>query len=231
MTIDLLTTIDGSLLAEFFPRGWDLNRMDRIAALPRNEVTRRAEHWHASFDAVPFAELHELEVEMGLEIAMQVYRARSEGHELAMILPVGPMGMYRWAVKLLQRLRVPCDHVHGFNMDEWSDAEGNTLDGSAPGSFEHAMEQAFYGPLGELTVPREQRYFATRAALPTYSERIQALRDRGAQLVVVYGIGRVLHIASGNLTSLESSPTSSLGVKRHTGWEPASIRSRSSRTP
>jgi glucosamine-6-phosphate deaminase len=57
------------------------------------------------------------------------------------------------------------------------------------------MEAAFYGPLGRLTVPPAQRRFATREALPRYAEEIRALRERGARLVVVYGIGRVLHIA------------------------------------
>ena len=38
-------------------------------------------------------------------------------------------------------------------MDEWSDAEGNTLPPDNPGAFQYAMEQAFYGPLGKLTVP------------------------------------------------------------------------------
>ena len=54
-------------------------------------------------------------------------QTRKAGIPLAIILPVGPMGMYRWAVYFLREWGVRCDHVHGFNMDEWSDAEGNTL--------------------------------------------------------------------------------------------------------
>ena len=59
------------------------------------------------------------------------------------------MGMYRWTVYFLNEWGVSCDHVHGFNMDEWSDAQGNTLPPDNPGSFQYAMEQAFYGPLGK----------------------------------------------------------------------------------
>ncbi len=33
-------------------------------------------------------------------------------------------------------------------MDEWSDAEGNTIPGNEPGSFQYAMEMGFYGKLG-----------------------------------------------------------------------------------
>jgi glucosamine-6-phosphate deaminase len=132
---------------------------------------------------------------LGHEIAMEIRRARESGRKLALILPVGPMGMYRWAVYFLTEWGVPCDHVHGFNMDEWSDAEGNTLPPDNPGSFRYAMEGAFYGPLGKLTVPENQRHFATREMLPEYSARIAALRKDGAKLDVVFGIGRVFHIA------------------------------------
>jgi glucosamine-6-phosphate deaminase len=112
-----------------------------------------------------------------------------------MILPVGPMGMYKWAVYFLQEWNVDCAHVYGFNMDEWSDAEGNTLEPTNPGAFQYAMEQAFYGPLGALTVPPEQRNFATKANLPTYADKIAALKAEGAELITVFGIGRMLHIA------------------------------------
>ena len=63
-------------------------------------------------------------------------------------------------------------------MDEWADGEGNTLDSSNPASFQYAMEQAFYNPLGELTVPKEQRNFATKDNLPTYPDKIAALKKR-----------------------------------------------------
>ena len=59
------------------------------------------------------------------------------------------MGMYRWAVYFLKEWGVTCDHVHGFNMDEWSDRDGKTLPADDPGAFQNAMEAAFYGPLGD----------------------------------------------------------------------------------
>ena len=37
--------------------------------------------------------------------------AREAGRKLALILPVGPMGMYRWTVYFLRDWNVPCDHV------------------------------------------------------------------------------------------------------------------------
>jgi len=191
----LLSTLKGSLLEGFFPAGWDLKRMDRCAAGRPETIGQRPPWWHKGFAPVPCQTLEDFNTFMGHEIALTVRRAREQGRQLALILPVGPMGMYRWAVYFLQEWGVSCRHVHGFNMDEWSDAEGRTLPPSNPGSFRYAMEQAFYGPLGELSVPAAQRNFATRENLPRYPEKLGRLLDRGAQLAVVYGIGRVFHIA------------------------------------
>ena len=188
-------TLPGSLLENFFPAGWDFARIDACCSNPPESVLDRQPWWHPDFKPVPCATLADFDTLLGHEIAMEIGRARMEGRKLALILPVGPMGMYRWAVYFLAEWGVSCDHVHGFNMDEWSDAEGNTLPPDNPGSFRYAMEGAFYGPLGKLTVPENQRHFATREMLPQYPERIAALRQDGAKLAVVFGIGRVFHIA------------------------------------
>jgi len=160
---------------------------------------------------------------MGHEIAWQIKKSREESLPLAMIFPVGPMGMYRWAVYFLKEWGVPCDHVHGFNMDEWSDGQGNTLDPTDTGAFEYAMKQAFYGPLGELTIPESQRNFATRSNLPTYPEKIAALKAKGARLITIFGIGRVFHIAfwephfAAEFASVDEwkQPAFRLGAKLH----------------
>ncbi len=195
MKIDLLSTIEGSNLEGFFPAGWDLGRMDELAARGPTAMLERESYWNDEFEPVACTDVHDLEVRMGLEIATEIIRAREAGRPVAMVFPVGPMGMYRWAVLLLRRWEISCDHVWGFNMDEWSDAEGNTLPPDAPGAFQRAMEEALYGPLGDLTVPPEQRFFATRDALPRFAGEIARLRGEGARLIVVYGIGRALHIA------------------------------------
>ena len=137
----------------------------------------------------------DFDVMMGHEIATAIKRARDAGRPAALILPVGPMGMYRWAVYFLKEWDVACDHVHGFNMDEWSDRDGATLPPEHPGAFQNAMQSAFYGPLGSATVPESQRWFATADRLPHYAERIGELKAKGAELIVIFGIGRVCHIA------------------------------------
>jgi glucosamine-6-phosphate deaminase len=193
--MDLLTTIAGSMMENYFPAGWDLAKIDRLGALGPDELTRRQKWWHAQFEPYPCNSQEDFDTYMGHEIAREIFLARQAGRPLALILPVGPMGMYRWTVFFLKEWGVPCDHVHGFNMDEWSDAEGNTLPPTNPGAFQYAMEHALYGPLGDKSVPSNQRHFALKKELPTYAEQIGALKKQGAKLVTVFGIGRVCHIA------------------------------------
>ncbi|MCA9084787.1 MAG: glucosamine-6-phosphate isomerase [Planctomycetaceae bacterium] len=193
--MDLLSTIDGSLLEGFFPKGWDLAKIDACVDDDPSKITERQPFWNEGFQPIPCQTLADFDTFMGHEIAMTIRRSRDAGEQLAMILPVGPMGMYRWAVFFLKEWNVPCDHVHGFNMDEWSDAQGNTLESSDPGAFQNAMQQAFYGPLGKLTVPVAQRHFATSDVLPKFGEKIAAIQQGAGKLAVVFGIGRVCHIA------------------------------------
>ena len=179
----------------FLPAGWDLAKIDRLAAAPPEELARREPWWHPQFQPTACASLADFDTYMGHEIAREVQLARQAGRPLILILPVGPMGMYRWAVYFLSEWGVACDQVHGFNMDEWSDAQGNTLPPDNPGAFQHAMQQALYGPLGKLTVPAKQRHFALKDELPTYAAQIAELKKQGGKLVTVFGIGRVCHIA------------------------------------
>ncbi len=193
--MNLLTTLPGSLLETFFPAGWDLAKIDALISDQPADMTRREAWWNPAFTPVPCASLADFEVYLGHAIAREIQSAGAAGRPLALILPVGPMGMYRWAIYFLQEWGVDCRHVHGFNMDEWSDAKGNTLPPDDPGAFQNAMEQAFYGPLGSRTVPSAQRHYALPGMLPEYAQRIAAVKQQGGRLVTVFGVGRVCHIA------------------------------------
>lgn len=189
--MDFLSTVKGSLLEDFYPKGWDMAKIDACCDMG----VKRETFWNKDFQPVECDSINDFDTFMGHEIAMQIKLAKEEGKKLAMILPVGPMGMYKWAVYFLTNWKVKCDHVYTFNMDEWADAEGKTLPSDNPASFEYSMKQAFFNPLGEYTVPESQRNFATFENLPTYPEKIKKLKDEGAKLVLVFGIGRMCHIA------------------------------------
>lgn len=195
MAINLLTTLKGSLLEGYFPKGWDLAALDACCSRAPETIASRERWWHARFQPVACDTLADFDVMLGHEIAREIAGTAEAGREIAFILPVGPMGMYRWAVYFLQEWGVSCKHVHGFNMDEWSDEQGNTLPPDDPGAFQRAMDAAFYGPLGRLAPPKSHRHFATRKALPQFGERIRAIKADGGKLVTVFGVGRACHIA------------------------------------
>ncbi|NLV74842.1 MAG: glucosamine-6-phosphate isomerase [Chloroflexi bacterium] len=221
--MNMLSTIRGSLLEKIYPSGWDLAKIDACCSHVPETITQRQAHWHADFEPVACESLDDFAMLMGHEIALEIKRTRDEGRKLIMILPVGPMGMYRWVVFFLKSWQVSASHVYGFNMDEWSDADGNTVPGSDKASFQNAMQDAFYGPLSELGVPECQRNFATREVLPSYGDKIAALKAEGARQVLVFGVGRVFHIAfwephfAAEYTSVEEwkKPTHRLGAKLH----------------
>lgn len=193
--MNLRDTLKGSLLEDFYPSGWDLDKIDACCDNPPETITERQDFWHQDFKPVSCKSLEQFNTYMGHEIALEIKKAKDRKEELAIILPVGPMGMYEWVVYFLHEWQVDAGHVHCFNMDEWSDKEGNTLDPSESGSFQQAMEDAFYEPLGKLTVPEEQRNYATKENLPKYAAKIKDLKNKGADLILVFGIGRVFHIA------------------------------------
>jgi glucosamine-6-phosphate deaminase len=214
--MDFNSTVKGSALENFYPEGWDFEKIDACIGEPET-ITDRQAFWHDGFTPVKCDSLGEFETYMGHEIAMQIRLAKERNEKIAFILPVGPMGMYKWVVYFLKEWKVSCEHVYTFNMDEWADSEGNTLSSDNPGSFQFAMEQALFNPLGELTVPREQRNFATKDNLPSYPEKIDALKKEGAKLVLVYGIGRMCHIAFWE-------PTFAADYKDEAEWENATYR-------
>ena len=192
--MDFITTVNGSMLEGFYPSGWDMAQIDKCCD-SANKVEDRQDFWNKDFMPVCCDNIGEFDTYMGHEIAIQIKKAKDEGRKLAIILPVGPMGMYKWAVYFLKEWKISCDHVYTFNMDEWSDSDGNTLSPDNPAAFQNAMTEAFFGPLGKYTIPKTQRNFATKENLPTYPEKIAALKSEGAKLVLVFGIGRMCHIA------------------------------------
>ena len=218
--MDFLSTVKGSDCEGFFPKGWDIKKIDECC----EKGVSREDFWNKDFNPIECDNINDFDTLMGHEIAMQIKLAKQEGKKLAMILPVGPMGMYKWAVYFLTSWKVDCKHVYTFNMDEWADSEGNTLDASNPASFEYSMKQAFFDKLGDLTIPPEQRNFATKANLPTYAGKIAALRAEGAKLVLVYGIGRACHIAFWEPTFAEDYATAA-------EWEAATHRIGAKLTP
>ena len=102
--MDLITTVKGSLMEGFFPEGWNLKRLDKCCNNPPRSITNHQRWWHSDFNPIPCEDLPEFDTMMGHEIALKIRESKEEGRKLILILPVGPMGMYKWAVYFLKEI-------------------------------------------------------------------------------------------------------------------------------
>jgi len=55
--LSMLNTIRGSQLERFYPKGWDLRRIDRCCAMNLSQLTSPAKFWNRDFRAVPVDEI------------------------------------------------------------------------------------------------------------------------------------------------------------------------------
>ena len=109
--MDFISTVKGSLLEDFYPEGWDMQRIDECC----EKGVSREEFWNKDFNPVECENINDFDTFMGHEIALQIKQTRENNQKLAIILPVGPMGMYKWAAYFLNEWNVNCDHVTTFN--------------------------------------------------------------------------------------------------------------------
>ena len=52
MKLDLLSTIRGSNLEDFFPAGWKLEKMEELASRSPDRLVEREPFWHDEFSPV-----------------------------------------------------------------------------------------------------------------------------------------------------------------------------------
>ena len=102
-TLSMLTTLKGSLLEKFYPRGWDLKKIDACCEMNLKQLTTAKKSWAKDFKPVPVESVADMDQQMGNAIADQIESTRREGRRLAIILPVGPMGMYKHVVDRITR--------------------------------------------------------------------------------------------------------------------------------
>src|SRR5215212_4045760 len=94
-TLSMLTTLKGSLLEDFYPRGWDLKKIDACCEMNLKQLTTPKKSWSNDLKPVPVDSVAAMDEQMGHAIADQIESTRRSKQKLAIILPVGPMGMYK----------------------------------------------------------------------------------------------------------------------------------------
>jgi len=176
-------------LAKFLPFQ-DAAECARVRAIPKSEMTR---HKNPDFRIRIIEDIADLNLAFALDIVGRIKAARESGQKLVAIFPVGPMGQYPMAAAIINRMKLPLDHLHSFNMDEYADEDGNTAPADWPGSFQRAMMASFYGLIEEkLRPPKTQIHFPTTEVIKDYGKMIA---DLGGADVVYGGVGWCGHIA------------------------------------
>lgn len=70
--MDLLSTLSGSLMENFFPKGWNLRQIDTLAEISGASLLEERPWWNANFQPVSCLDLSEFDVRMGHEIALTI---------------------------------------------------------------------------------------------------------------------------------------------------------------
>jgi len=176
-------------LAKFIPFR-DAAECARVRAIRKADFTR---HSNRDFHIRVIEDVNDLDVAFALDVVERIKAAHDKGRRFVGIFPVGPMGQYTIAARMINMLRLPLAHVHSFNMDEYADQDGNTAPIDWPGSFQRAMWASFYGLIDtDLRPPERQIHFPTKAVIGDYGKMID---DLGGADVVYGGVGWCGHIA------------------------------------
>lgn len=127
-----------------------------------------------------------------LDIVAGIKQALDEGRRHVVILPA-PNPRYALVAQMINHLRIPCHHVHTFNMDEYADQDGRTAPRDWPGGFQYWMYRDFFDRIRpELRIPDRQINFPSTQNVENYSEMIEQL---GGADKCYGGIGWCGHIA------------------------------------
>jgi len=127
-----------------------------------------------------------------LHIVAGIKQARDAGRRHVIILPA-PNPNYALVAQMINALRLPCDHVHTFNMDEYADQDGKTAPRDWRGGFQYWMWHDLFSQLDPaLKVPEKQIHFPSSDNVNDYS---RMLADLGGAHLCYGGTGWCGHIA------------------------------------
>jgi len=85
--------------------------------------------------------LHE---KFALDIFNELKRAQSLNQEVALILPIGPVGQYPILAKMINKKGISLENCWFFFMDEYSDDDGKALREDHPLSFKKIAKEQFF---------------------------------------------------------------------------------------
>lgn len=167
----------------------DQKALERVRRIKRKDLCK---HPRKNFkirvieDQAAFAFAYVLDIVEGIK------RAHDEGRRYVLILPA-PNPQYAFVAEMINRLRIPCKHVHTFNMDEYADQDGVTAPRDWKGGFQYWMWNDLFNRIDpKLRMPEKQIHFPSTKNVSHYSRMIE---DLGGADVCYGGIGWAGHIA------------------------------------
>jgi glucosamine-6-phosphate deaminase len=115
------------------------------------------------------------------------------GRRTLIITPLGPVGQYKYFVKMVNEQRIDLHDVTFINMDEYMKDDKHLISPDDPISFHHIMYSLCYNQIDpSLIMPESQRIFPT----PTNGDFIDSvIKDHGGVDCCFGGIGITGHLA------------------------------------
>ncbi|MCF7838232.1 MAG: hypothetical protein K9N49_06345 [Candidatus Marinimicrobia bacterium] len=168
----------------------DRAECDRVRQIPRAQITR---HPNPNFSIRVIENDLAFQFAYVLDIVTGIKRALDEGRDKYVLILPAPNPNYALVAHMLNELKIPCGHVHTFNMDEYADQDGRTAPKDWRGGFQYWMYHDLFNRIRpELRIPEKQIHFPNDRNVESYSAMIE---DLGGADVCYGGIGWCGHIA------------------------------------
>lgn len=177
---------------EYEPSPWipfrDKNVLERVRKITREEITN---HPNPDFN-IRVVKDDEVEFIFITDMFYQIKTAADEGRNVVLILP-NPAHSYIKLAHLINKLRVNCQHLYTFNMDEYADEDGNIAPESYPQGFLRSTKNYLYNKIDkDLRPPEEQIQGPTNDNIHDYGKMIA---DMGGADACYSGPGWTGHLA------------------------------------
>ncbi len=166
----------------------DLRVIEHVRRLTRAQITK---HRNPNFKIkiIPNAELEFLWVN---DMFQRIKEAHDKNRPIVLVTP-NPCPVYQKVAYLINQHKIPCRHVHTFNMDEYANEKGQIAPESWKFGFMHAFKKYFYYPIDpKLRPPERQIQGPNNKNIKVYGKMIA---DMGGADICYSGPGWTGHCA------------------------------------
>lgn len=165
---------------QFAPSKWVPYRnqevINRVRNIRKEDLTK---HKNPDF-RIRIVEDDLIEIFWVSDMFYRIKKASDENRKVILITP-NPAHCYKKVAHLINKFKVDCKNVYTFNMDEYSDENGNIAPESYPQSFSRAFKNYFYYSINKkLRPPEEQVIGPTNKNIKDYGKMIEDLGNADA---------------------------------------------------